>query len=171
MISGLRGTSVNPIDTKGRVSLPTNFRKKLEESELSLVKWIDNGMPQLRLYRSEDYDEFIDKWFEEQGGRKVSNLEHERMGLQFEFSSVMVSLDSSHRIRISQKMRDYAGITDHVIFIGGRSFVSLFGDAASEILSGVQLYDEDGQPAAQKANQKAAQFLPVQPQVSDPDDE
>jgi MraZ protein len=134
MLLKFTGKSFNPVDAKGRVSLPTKYRKLLSGVDLVLVKSKDDDLPCLHLFTDEDYTEWVQSFFESVGGYKPSNLEHQHMLYGLMDAIEQVKLDASYRIRIDSDLREYAGITDKVKFIGMGSFVSILDpDVAAKI--------------------------------------
>ena len=118
MRNDLTGKSENPVDEKGRVSLPTIFRKPLSDESLVIVKSHDDEFPHLRLYTIEDYTEFIEKYFESSGGYMAHDIQHQRKRAALARGANPIKFDGSYRIRIEGDLREYAQITDRVKFQG-----------------------------------------------------
>ena len=125
MRSDLTGMSENPVDDKGRVSLPSIFRKSLSDETLVLAKSNDPEFPHLRLYAQGDYDAWIERYFESDGGFKDNLLDHQRKLAALKRGAKPVKIDASYRIRIESDLRDYAVITDKVRFNGVNDHVMI----------------------------------------------
>ncbi|MCL2137291.1 MAG: hypothetical protein FWH40_07225 [Coriobacteriia bacterium] len=119
----LTGVSENPVDEKGRVSLPTIFRKPLSDENLVIVRSNDPEFPHLRLYALDDYNAWIERYFESDGGYKDHLLEHQRKLAALKRGAKPIKIDASYRIRLENDLREYAGITDKVRFNGVNDFV------------------------------------------------
>lgn len=108
-------TFTNKIDAKGRVSVPAPFRTVLAK----------DGLEGVYCYPSLD-DEALDA-----GGQrlvdKIQTLlediapysdERDHLAMALFGASEVLSLDQDGRIILSERMREFAGITTHVAFVG-----------------------------------------------------
>ncbi|MCG8559333.1 MAG: division/cell wall cluster transcriptional repressor MraZ [Hyphomicrobiales bacterium] len=108
-------TFTNKIDAKGRVSVPAPFRTVLAK----------DGLDGVYCYPSLD-DEALDA-----GGQrlvdKIQTLlediapysdERDHLAMALFGASEVLSLDQDGRIILSERMREFAGITTHVAFVG-----------------------------------------------------
>jgi len=134
----IRGNSDNPVDDKGRVSLPTKYSPPLSRNDLILVKTEDPEYPCLRLFNQADYAAWIKSWFAGKGGFNASDLRHQRKLVQFNNAIEPVKIDASNRIRIDQKLREYAQIQDKVRFVGMSDSVWIYNP---EILAKLEATD------------------------------
>ena len=139
----IRGNSENPVDDKGRVSLPTKYSPPLSRSDLILVKAEDPEYPCLRLYNLADYTAWIDSWFAGKGGYNASNLKHQRKLVQFNNAIEPVKIDASNRIRIDPKLREHAQINDKVRFVGMSDSVWIYNPEILAKLEAADPFDED----------------------------
>jgi MraZ protein len=142
MRSDLVGNSVNPVDEKGRVSLPTKYRIPLSGVDLVLTKSDDPLYPYLRLYSDQDYSQWVDSWFDAEGGYQANRREHQRKMLRLKNFVEPAKIDASYRIRIDPELRSYAQITDKVKFVGMGDHVSIMSLQVAEQLDNVELYDD-----------------------------
>ena len=136
----LKGKSQNPIDDKGRVSLPAKYRKPLSGADLVLVLSVDDNFKYLNLFDEADYDEWIEKFFEAEGGYRQNSPSDTARMMRLQYFRESVVLDASNRIRIDADLRKYAGLNDSVVFIGMGSYVSLLSPEAAEQLMNVPVY-------------------------------
>lgn len=108
-------TFTNKVDAKGRVSVPVSFRNVLAK----------DGIEGIYCYPSLD-DDALDA-----GGErlvdKIRNLlediapysdERDHLAMALFGASEILSLDQDGRIVLPERLRDYAGITSHVTFVG-----------------------------------------------------
>lgn len=126
--------SVNRIDAKGRVSVPAAFRSVLSSAGIEdlycfqdfVFPAISVGGPDL-LARLERRIEVADPF----------SPEANRMSLLVHGGGVFMRLDQEGRLMVSDFIRSFTGITDHVAFVGrGDHF---------------QLWEPDALAAMQKA--------------------
>lgn len=108
-------TFTNKIDAKGRVSVPAPFRTVLAK----------DGLEGVYCYPSLD-DDALDA-----GGQRLVNKiqtllediapysdERDHLAMALFGASEVLSLDQDGRINLSERLREYAGITTHVAFVG-----------------------------------------------------
>jgi MraZ protein len=107
--------SVNRIDTKGRVSVPAGFRAVLASADIQdlycfqdfVFPAISVGGPEL-LARLERRIEVADPF----------SPEANRMSLLIHGGGVFMRLDQEGRLMVTDFIRSFTGITDHVAFVG-----------------------------------------------------
>ena len=108
-------TFKNKVDAKGRVSVPVSFRNVLAK----------DGFEGIYCYPSLD-DDALDA-----GGQrlvdKIQNLlediapysdERDHLAMALFGASEVLGLDQDGRIVLPERLRDHAGITSHVTFVG-----------------------------------------------------
>lgn len=120
-------TTINNIDKKGRVSVPASFRSALQLPDFSGVV----------LFRSL-YDPILEGC---SYGRMVQLSQHYDK-LSFEITTPnndqsiifaeaqLLSFDAEGRISIPQDLRDYAGITNQIAFVGRGATFELWNPEA-----------------------------------------
>jgi len=108
-------TFTNKIDAKGRVSVPVTFRNVLAK----------DGLEGIYCYPSLD-DDALDAG----GQRLVNKIQHllealapysderDHLAMALFGASEIIGLDQDGRIVLPERLRDYAGITSHVTFVG-----------------------------------------------------
>lgn len=112
-------------DSKGRVFLPSAFRKVLQASgEEALVLRKDVFQPCLVLYPQSIWNQQLDelrqrlnKW----------NPEHQQILRQFVYDVEMISLDGNGRFLIPRRYQELAGITSEVRFVGMDDTIEIWG--------------------------------------------
>ncbi len=112
MSSMFTGKYIHSVDKKGRVNVPSKFRKLLDEE---VVLTISNTMKDaLRVYTVEQFEEMIGK---------IYNSQNYDPGFQSFLTdmaehTVTVSIDSQNRILIPQNLRDTYGFKGEVVLLG-----------------------------------------------------
>ena len=108
-------TFTNKIDAKGRVSVPASFRTVLAK----------DGFDGIYCYPSLD-DEALDAGGQRLVDRIQSLLENiapysderDQLAMALFGASEVISVDQDGRMVLPERLRDYAGITTHVAFVG-----------------------------------------------------
>lgn len=112
---GFRGTVTNKVDAKGRVSVPAKFRAQIEADNLNSIvcypalrgKVIEAGGRRLM----EQIDFMLSQL--EPFSEEAEALSHSLIG-----ASVELAFDSEGRVSLPEPLRDVAGITNAVTFVG-----------------------------------------------------
>jgi len=111
------GESSHPADSKGRVSLPSRFRKMLPD-ELVLVLSPDESFPSVYIYSEEAYAKWANSLIQSMGGLP-ENLGSSQHVLREIFGRVRrVSVDQAGRILIPAELRQAASLGKTVKIIG-----------------------------------------------------
>ena len=113
-------TIINKVDTKGRVSLPADYRTIIKESESEIVCYrsltspcIEGCLESLLDKLAAEIDDSTDFF---------SQIQDDLTNLIFG-DARRFSFDSTGRIGLSEKLLNYAEITDTAVFVGkGRKF-------------------------------------------------
>ena len=121
-------------DTKGRVFLPSVFRKVLQASgEEALVLRKDVFQTCLVLYPQSVWDQQLD---ELRARLNKWNPEHQQILRQFVFDAETISLDGNGRFLIPKRYMELANIASDVRFIGMDDTIEIWGkDNAMPLLS------------------------------------
>ena len=117
-------------DQKGRVFLPSVFRKELQTSgEESLVLRKDVFQQCLVLYPSEEWNRTIDLM-----RQKLNrwNPQEQAVYRQFMSEAETVTLDGNGRFLISRRLLDFAGINGDVKFIGMNETIEIWAKEKTE---------------------------------------
>lgn len=112
-------------DSKGRVFLPSVFRKMLQASgEEALVLRKDVFQPCLVLYPQSVWDRQLD---ELKTRLNRWNPEHQQMLRQFVYDVEMITLDNNGRFIIPKRYQELANIESGVRFIGMDDTIEIWG--------------------------------------------
>lgn len=110
-----RGNFSNHLDTKGRVSLPSDFRKVLkehEEASVVLTNYISDGARCLEGFALSSWKEFEENLrAKSRFSAKIQKLENFYISRAAE-----CNIDASGRILLPRHLRLYAGIDKEVTF-------------------------------------------------------
>jgi MraZ protein len=106
------------IDAKGRVALPSKFRKVLTEQK-DLIVSPDIESRCLYAFTTDSFNEWIDKLFEDKfDGFDSSNRRHIELRLKLKARAEHVDVDSSGRITLKSKLRESVNINKEVVLVG-----------------------------------------------------
>ena len=118
MTNMFTGEYTHSLDAKGRVIMPAKFREELGESFM-LTMGFDGC---ICVYSNEEWMKFVEK---------LSNLpELKREARQtlrhFVAKAVQCEVDKQGRILVPQKLREYAGLTKDIVFLGVISKIEIW---------------------------------------------
>ena len=119
---GLLGRHEYQIDAKGRVSLPSAFRRAVSEKPLVLLQWQESH---LDLFPEETWVEIRRNLLSHRRARKDGGAYLRRITS----SAVEVEPDKHGRIRIPLWLLERAGLGDTVLFIGALDRIELWNPA------------------------------------------
>lgn len=130
-MNGPGGTTNHPMDPKGRVTFPAKYHRELHD-DLVLVKSAERKYPSLSIYSREEYDQWVDRYFESNGGFNERSEKHVRMWTRLYKDCMDVSVDQAGRILIPSKLREYAQLEKTVSIVGVRKFVQIWNPSILE---------------------------------------
>lgn len=114
-MSGFVGNITNKIDAKGRVSIPAPFRAAL----------VRDGYEGLYCYPSLDMkaidaggNQLLAVIGEKLAGFEPFTEDHDFLSTAFYGMSEALKIDQDGRVSLTDGIKDYAGITDQVTFVG-----------------------------------------------------
>ncbi len=116
---GLLGRHEYQIDAKGRVSLPSAFRRAVSDNPLVLLQWQDSH---LDLFPEETWGEIRKNLLNHRRARRDGGAYLRRITS----SAKEVEPDKHGRIRIPKWLRDRIGLTDTVLFVGALDRIELW---------------------------------------------
>jgi MraZ protein len=108
----LTGEFNNTLDDKGRVSIPSRLREKLQENVLILTKGIDDCVWLLPPEKWEKVSSTLIK-NTSLSLKKASQVQH-----HFIVPAQEAEIDKSGRVAIPQSLREYAGLTKDCVILG-----------------------------------------------------
>lgn len=113
-------TIINKVDSKGRVSIPADYRALLEQQETELVAFRSFTSPCIECCTSEMMDKFandIDRSFD------TFSSEQDDLTSLIYADAKEFPFDSTGRIVLTEKLLGHAGIFDKAAFVGkGKTF-------------------------------------------------
>lgn len=118
------------VDAKGRLALPSKFRKVLPKDLVVSLELTDEC---LYVYHPDAFNEWVDKLFEDRfGGYNASDKTHVRLRSKLKSRADGVEVDSSGRIMLNPKMREAAGISKEVVLVGNTGYFEVWDRSAYE---------------------------------------
>lgn len=112
----LHGCYSFKVDAKGRVALPSKFRKVLSQ-ELVVARAIKDEC--LYVFEAPDFDAWVEKLFIDKfGGYKESDPQHVALRRKLNSQSYDVEVDASGRIMLQAGFRNAAQIDKEVVILG-----------------------------------------------------
>ena len=113
----LIGEYTHKMDAKGRVSLPSVFRKDIAvDSQLVIAPSSTDNY--LCIYLKDDYIKWIDTMFEGIGGYSENDPDHVLIRSQMMGEGCDTELDSAGRITVGSEQRKLAGLEKDVVLVG-----------------------------------------------------
>ena len=104
------------VDAKGRVALPSKFRKVLSK-DLIVARELKGDC--LYVFEQDGFNEWIRELFDGKfGGYNATKTEHINLRTALKSNAIPVDVDSSGRIVLSQKLRESVGIQKDVVIVG-----------------------------------------------------
>ena len=118
------------VDTKGRLSLPAQFRKVLANE---LVVTRDPLDEYLMVFEQQDYNAWVDRLLEDKLGTfDSSNKLHLGYRRKLKRRANLVELDSSGRIMLPAAQREAVGITKDVVIVGNTGYFEIWDAERSD---------------------------------------
>ena len=84
------------------------------------------------LFEPEDFNEWVKRFFEKDGGFQQSNARHVKTRSILKGRARTVETDSAGRINIPSDQREAAGIGSTAVFIGNTGYVEIWDPQARE---------------------------------------
>ena len=106
-MTDLVGEFRHKLDAKGRLSLPSDFRKVLP---MNLKITLSPKNDSLYVFDSDGFSAWVASLFNKDGGFQPSNSKHVNMRKVLNSRAKNVELDASGRIGISADLRNAAGL-------------------------------------------------------------
>ena len=114
-MTDLVGEFRHKLDAKGRLSLPSDFRKVLP---MNLKITLSPKNDSLYVFDSDGFSAWVASLFNKDGGFQPSNSKHVNMRKVLNSRAKNVELDASGRIGISADLRNAAGLGTDVVLVG-----------------------------------------------------
>ncbi len=122
-MTDLVGEYHHKLDSKGRVSLPSDFRKVLSKN-LKVSLSPENDC--LYVFEPEGFGAWVDSIFEANGGYRANNAKDVKMRRWLNARARSVELDGSGRIGISADHREKAGLAKEVVLVGNTDHLEIW---------------------------------------------
>lgn len=134
----LFGTFRFKVDAKGRIALPSKFRKVLSK-DLIVSRELKDAC--LYVFEPKSFNSWVSQLFERRlGGYDVSKSEHVRLRTRLKSNANDVEVDSSGRITIKPELREIVGIDKDVVLVGNTGYFEIWDAAAyDESIEGIDL--------------------------------
>lgn len=133
------GTYNHRIDAKGRLALPSKFRKLFDVEEAQgftrtsdLLAMVSPDDDCVHVYTQEDFDDYVTSVFDAAGGYNPRKKDHVELRMALHASVVDVSIDSAGRINLPQNFRDRAGLKQEVTIVGNEGHFEIWDSARVE---------------------------------------
>lgn len=114
-LTNLVGEFRYKLDAKGRLSLPSDFRKELPKN---LMITLAPKNDSLYVFDADGFSAWVASLFDKDGGFQPSNSRHVNMRKVLNSRAKKVDLDSSNRIGLSADLREAAGLDKDVVLVG-----------------------------------------------------
>ena len=124
-MADLNGESRNKLDAKGRLSLPSKWRGKLDST---LVVMVEPTSECLYAFTSvAEYDAWVESLFLSDGGYHPNNKVHKALRRRVKSRAEEVVIDSAHRISVKSEFRSMVGIEERdVVLIGNDGYIEIW---------------------------------------------
>lgn len=119
----LVGSYKNTIDAKGRVFLPAKFRSYLGE-RIIIVKGAEGC---LVVYTEEKFTEYIERL------RKNGETAAKKYLRYLNLTAASIEPDAQGRILLTNELREHAGLTKDVLFVGMYDTVEIWNEEKAEM--------------------------------------
>ena len=119
----LVGEFRHKLDAKGRVSLPSDFRKSLPKN-LKVTQAPKETC--LFVFEADAFDAWVESLFDSQGGYNPANIDHDRARRLLNSRAANVEIDSAGRICISADLRSKAELQKEVVITGNSDHVEIW---------------------------------------------
>ena len=112
------------VDDKGRVSLPSKFRKVISRDLVVTLNLVDEC---LWVFEPEGFNRWIDQLFVDRFGKfDSSSMQHIKLRSKLKRRSEDVQIDASGRIMLPAKMRGAVGIDKDVVIVGNTGYFEVW---------------------------------------------
>lgn len=116
-MASLFGEYRHKLDAKGRVTLPSPYRKTYTEGT-QLVVVPDTKKEFLSVYSAEAFEAWVASVFEKRGGYNPNDRVHVMLRTKLNASAMPSTMDAAGRINVSAKQREMVGLDKDVVLIG-----------------------------------------------------
>ena len=151
MYATFRGEDVHKVDTKGRVSIPAQFRRVIEAGDPG---WESGQNPGLVIVYGDDRRNYLECFTIESIGevdakiKKLPRGSAKRRALQrlYNGQATHVSVDETGRLVLAKKLRDKIGLAESAMFVGNGDTFEIWKPETYDAALGPAAGDEDFDP-------------------------
>lgn len=122
-MTSLVGEFHHKLDAKGRVSLPSGFRKVLSEN---LKVTLSPEKECLYVFEPEAFSEWVNLFFKEDGGYNPRSRRHVNTRRVLNSRARDIEVDAAGRINISADLRTDAGLEKEVVINGDTDHLEIW---------------------------------------------
>jgi len=126
-MSGFKGESSHPLDSKGRFSLLLKHRKMLPE-DFYIMRSPNKKFPSLWIISDEAHEAWKTRLYEDKGNVKENSESSAQIRRDINRGLMDVSVDSVGRILIPPTLRQYASLDKTVTVIGVEDHIEIWND-------------------------------------------
>lgn len=119
----LVGEHHHKLDAKGRVSLPSDFRKVLPKN---LKVTLSPKKECLYVFEPEAFSAWVNSFFEKQGGYNPTSTKHVNLRRALNARARDVEVDNSGRIGLSADLRREVGLDKDVVLNGNADHLEIW---------------------------------------------
>ena len=130
-MSSFFGEYRHKVDAKGRLSLPSAFRK-LVTVDTQLVVAPDVTKKSLWVFSEQAYENWVDTLFEKRGGYNPGNSDHVGLRRMLNAQARSIAMDAAGRINISADQRETTHIDKDVVLVGNADHFEIWDVALWE---------------------------------------
>ena len=114
------------VDSKGRVALPSKFRKALSK-DLIVSRNVDDEC--LYVFTADTFNAWVNQLFEDKfGGFNASSRAHVALRRKLKSRAEMVEVDAAGRITLKGNLRESVGIDHEVVLVGNTGYFEIWAD-------------------------------------------
>lgn len=120
-------------DAKGRMSLPSKFRKVLP-NDLVVTRDLEDEC--ILVFEPEAFNEWVKGLFEDrfEGGFKSTNRDHRNLRRKLKSRAMDVQVDAAGRIMLPSEQRAKCGIERDVVIVGNTGYFEVWDAESYEAL-------------------------------------
>lgn len=126
MLKTFTGTHNHKMDDKGRVSLPTEFRRVLDEMQLPNSLYVIPKLEEpdsIAFLTTKGYDQLIER---HNAAAYPTKREQKRAGMKFLSRTTQIQIDDAGRIVVARPLREKFELGKDVRFVGAGSYFELW---------------------------------------------
>ena len=126
------------VDAKGRVALPSKFRKALSKDLVVSLSPVDKCV---YVFEPDGFNAWVKQLFDASfGGYDAAKREHLHLLTALKSNADSVEVDSAGRISLKQEIREGAGIEKDVVLVGNNGRLEIWdADSFEETIDNVDL--------------------------------